>query len=92
MMSLNEKRLNVVKLSDDEKSVIILDQTRLPGHEEYLDIHEEQSAFDAIKLLQVRGAPAIGVFAGYAMYVLAQRYADRQNWWRITPADRQQRS
>ena len=77
MMSLNEKRLDVVKLSDDEKSIIILDQTRLPGHEEYLDIHEEQSAFDAIKLLQVRGAPAIGVFAGYAMYVLAQRYADK---------------
>ena len=38
---------------------------------------EEQSAFDAIKLLQVRGAPAIGVFAGYAMYVLAQRYTDK---------------
>ena len=76
-MSLNDKRLDVVKLSDDEKSVIILDQTRLPGHEEYLDIHEEQSAFDAIKLLQVRGAPAIGVFAGYAMYVLAQRYTDK---------------
>ncbi len=76
-MSLNDKRLDVVKLSDDEKSVIILDQTRLPGHEEYLDIHEEQNAFDAIKLLQVRGAPAIGVFAGYAMYVLAQRYADK---------------
>ena len=76
-MSLNDKRLDVVKLSDDEKSIIILDQTRLPGHEEYLDIHEEQSAFDAIKLLQVRGAPAIGVFAGYAMYVLAQRYADK---------------
>ena len=76
-MSLNDKRLDVVKLSDDEKSVIILDQTRLPGHEEYLDIHEEQNAFDAIKLLQVRGAPAIGVFAGYAMYVLAQRYTDK---------------
>ena len=76
-MSLNDKRLDVVKLSDDEKSIIILDQTRLPGHEENLDIHEEQSAFDAIKLLQVRGAPAIGVFAGYAMYVLAQRYADK---------------
>lgn len=28
----------------------------------------------AIKLLQVRGAPAIGVFAGYAMAVLAQHY------------------
>ena len=31
---------------------------------------------DAIRLLQVRGAPAIGIFAGYAMYVLAAQYQD----------------
>ena len=47
-MSLNDKRLDVVKLSDDEKSVIILDQTRLPGHEEYLDIHEEQRGAERV--------------------------------------------
>lgn len=69
-MALNQ--LDVVKLSDDHQSVIILDQTRLPNHEEYLSLSDEKSMWDAIKLLQVRGAPAIGVFAGYAMAVLAQ--------------------
>lgn len=77
MSSLNQNRLNVVSLSEDEKDVIILDQTRLPNHEEYIRVHDEEVAWKAIKLLQIRGAPAIGVFAGYAMYVLAQAYADK---------------
>ncbi len=76
MENTKGNRLEVIRLSDDEKNVIILDQTRLPNHEEYLRIHDEEVAWKAIKLLQVRGAPAIGVFAGYAMYVLAQRYKD----------------
>lgn len=65
--------LEVIRLSEDEQSVIILDQTRLPNHEEYLAISDAESAWNAIKLLQVRGAPAIGVFAGYAMFMLAQK-------------------
>lgn len=66
------KQLNVVKLQEDGKAVIILDQTKLPNHEEYLTLTKEPEMWDAIKLLQVRGAPAIGVFAGYAMAALAQ--------------------
>ncbi|MBQ9828511.1 MAG: S-methyl-5-thioribose-1-phosphate isomerase [Lachnospiraceae bacterium] len=69
----------VIRLSEDEKSVIILDQTRLPNHEEYLEISDEEAAYRAIKLLQVRGAPAIGVFAGYAIYVLAEKNRDMDN-------------
>ena len=68
MNSFKDSRLAVVRLSDDEHEVIILDQTRLPGHEEYLRISDEERAWTAIKRLEIRGAPAIGVFAGYAMY------------------------
>ena len=71
-----QERLNVVRLSEDEKSVVILDQTKLPNHEEYLDLEDAESMWNAIKLLQVRGAPAIGVFAGYARAVLAGQIAD----------------
>ncbi|MEE1333216.1 MAG: S-methyl-5-thioribose-1-phosphate isomerase [Erysipelotrichaceae bacterium] len=71
-----QERLNVVRLSEDEKSVVILDQTKLPNHEEYLDLQDAESMWNAIKLLQVRGAPAIGVFAGYALAVLAGQIAD----------------
>jgi methylthioribose-1-phosphate isomerase len=74
-MALNQ--LTVVKPGDDGSSVVILDQTKLPNHEEYLTLSDEKSMWDAIKLLQVRGAPAIGVFAGYAMAALAHHETDR---------------
>ncbi len=60
-----------VRLSEDEKSVIIIDQTKLPNKTEYLVLSQPDEFFDAIKLLKVRGAPAIGIFAGYSMYVLS---------------------
>lgn len=68
------RRLPVIRLSQEEDAVIILDQTRLPGHEEYITITTPQQAFDAILRLQVRGAPAIGVFAAYVMAALAHGY------------------
>lgn len=70
------KRDEPVKLSQDEKYVEIIDQTLLPNHFKILALSKEEECWNAIKLLQVRGAPCIGVFAGYAMYVLAQQYAN----------------
>lgn len=66
-----------VKLSEDRKSVVIIDQTQLPNRMVYLTMNRPEECFDAIRTLKIRGAPAIGIFAGYAMYVLAQQYADR---------------
>lgn len=68
-------RIDNIRLSDDEKSVIIIDQAQLPNRMVYLTIDREEDCYQAIKRLQVRGAPAIGIFAGYSMYVLAQQYA-----------------
>ena len=68
------EQLEVIKITEGAKSLIILDQTQLPNHEEYLTLQTKEEMWKAIKLLQVRGAPAIGVFAGYAMAVLAQHY------------------
>ncbi len=47
--------------------LIILDQTRLPGEEVYLEITDYKEAAKAIQRLAVRGAPAIGVAAAYAV-------------------------
>ena len=60
-----------VHLSGDEKAVVIIDQTQLPNRTEYLTLQTPQEIYDAIKTLAVRGAPAIGICAGYGMYVLA---------------------
>ncbi len=47
--------------------VKILDQTRLPRAEVYLEFTSYQDVASAIKELKVRGAPAIGVAAAYAL-------------------------
>lgn len=61
-----------VRLSDDGRSVVIIDQSLLPNETKYLSLSSREALFEAIKSLRVRGAPAIGIFAGYAIYVLAQ--------------------
>lgn len=61
-----------VKLSDDRSSVIIIDQTKLPNITEYLTLQTPKDLYDAIFELKVRGAPAIGICAGFGIYVLAR--------------------
>lgn len=46
--------------------LFVLDQTLLPNEEKLIEIKTKEDAFYAIKSLAVRGAPAIGVFAGFA--------------------------
>lgn len=72
---MNEKVINV-RLSDDETAVRIVDQTKLPGELCYIELRERGELFEAIHSLRVRGAPAIGIFAGYAVYVLARSYGE----------------
>lgn len=72
MVVTAEDRKNCsVHLSDDELAVEILDQTQLPNRQIYLKLTQAKEIYDAIKVLAVRGAPAIGICAGYAMYVLS---------------------
>ena len=61
-----------VRLSDDGKAVVIVDQTQLPNRLVYLTLRTPKELYDAILELKVRGAPAIGICAGYAAYCVAQ--------------------
>lgn len=72
-MIKREKLAENVFLSEDGKSVIIVDQTKLPNTWEYLTLSTAKEMYDAIKSLAVRGAPAIGICAGYCIYCLAQQ-------------------
>lgn len=45
----------------------ILDQTLLPRELRYIDCCDEQTLWQAINTLQVRGAPAIGIAAAYGV-------------------------
>lgn len=50
--------------------LFVLDQTKLPNEEIYFTPKTKEDYYYAIKTLQVRGAPAIGIFSGYAMALL----------------------
>ncbi|MCF0121016.1 MAG: S-methyl-5-thioribose-1-phosphate isomerase, partial [Oscillospiraceae bacterium] len=60
-----------VRLSASGDAVIIIDQSLLPNETVYLTLSRPEELYDAIKQLRVRGAPAIGIFAAYAVYVLS---------------------
>ena len=62
-----------VTLAGDGCSITILDQTALPMRELYKTVSTPEECFDAIKKLEVRGAPCIGIFAGYAMAMFAEQ-------------------
>lgn len=47
----------------------IIDQTLLPGELHYVELPTVASVWDAIKQLQVRGAPAIGICAAFGILV-----------------------
>lgn len=71
--SRNVMDYDTVRLDDENNAVVIIDQTKLPGKIEIISLHTAQEIWDAIYLLQVRGAPAIGVAAAYGIYVLAKQ-------------------
>jgi len=55
-------------------AVRILDQTRLPREEAYLELRTVDALIDAIRTLAVRGAPAIGVAGGLGVALSAAAF------------------
>lgn len=60
-------------LDEDNNEIKFIDQTRLPNELVVKSTHKLEEMYEAINRLEVRGAPAIGVFAALSMYVLAVR-------------------
>ena len=54
--------------------VVILDQSALPGDVRFLDCEKYQEVAEAIRNLNVRGAPAIGVTAALGIALGARQY------------------
>lgn len=54
----------------------LLDQARLPIEERWLEYTSYREVAQAIRSMVVRGAPAIGITAGYAMVLAAREYAE----------------
>lgn len=56
----------------ENKQIILLDQAVLPGKVIYNAYSDYRDVVDAIKRLEVRGAPAIGIAAAYALALAAE--------------------
>jgi len=66
-----------VALNEEKKSLVIIDQTVLPYETKIIELTEAEDIWDAIYLLKVRGAPAIGVAAAFGIYILADKISDQ---------------
>lgn len=60
------------------KELVIIDQTKLPYSTEIIRLSTAKEIWDAIYLLQVRGAPAIGVAAAFGIYILATQIEEEE--------------
>ena len=78
-MKENIMTYETVDLNDDNSSLVILNQAKLPNEIEVLSLTSQKDIWNAIYNLQVRGAPAIGIAAAIGIY-LAAKAIDTSNF------------
>jgi methylthioribose-1-phosphate isomerase len=61
--------VTAIRWADDQRSVVIIDQRRLPGQYVEWQLHTLDDVCAAISTLAVRGAPAIGIAGAMGMAV-----------------------
>uniref|UniRef100_A0A7V0Z3H7 Methylthioribose-1-phosphate isomerase n=1 Tax=candidate division WOR-3 bacterium TaxID=2052148 RepID=A0A7V0Z3H7_UNCW3 len=66
-------KFKTIEYDSKKNEIVILDQTRLPEKEVYLRLKNIKDVYNAIKTLKVRGAPLIGVAAGYGLVLSAYK-------------------
>ena len=75
-MIVNGKNLTTIWYDNSFDKVKIIDQTLLPFEFKILTLNTLSEAAYAIKNMQVRGAPLIGVTAAYGMYLASKEKSD----------------
>ncbi|KAG7663769.1 MRI1 [[Candida] subhashii] len=74
MSSKEDKTLQAIKFDREHVKLDILDQLVIPYSTTYIPINTIEDAFQAIKLMQVRGAPAIAIVGAFAVVVDTHTY------------------
>ena len=69
--------MRAIKFKD--KRLFYIDQTKLPLKELWKECKSLKAGYKAIKELQVRGAPLIGVFAAYCLYIHLKNKTEDKN-------------
>lgn len=73
-----------VALDEEKGALVIIDQTKLPYEMKLLELTKQEDIWNAIYLLKVRGAPAIGVAAAMGIY-LAAKEIQADTWEEFYP-------
>jgi len=58
----------------ENNAVCIIDQTKLPLEKIFITISTKEKMWEAIKMLKIRGAPAIGIAAAFGVYLGIRDY------------------
>lgn len=61
--------VKTIEWNPNAQAARLIDQTVLPNELKYLDIVDIEAMWEAIKVLRVRGAPAIGIAAAFGVYL-----------------------
>ncbi len=75
-MKTDQQPKRPIWLAQDQETVQIIDQRRLPHDLEIVDLCDEDDAIRAIADMVVRGAPLIGVTGAYGVFLAALRLSD----------------
>ncbi len=82
-MLVNEKHYQSVWADYESKQIYIINQQKLPFTFEILTLNTFNDVIDAISTLKVRGAPAIGITAAYALWLAIEEQKDNpENYYR----------
>ena len=69
-MSASTKRPETLQwIGDTDGYLRLIDQTLLPNELKQIDCKDKETVWEAIKMLRVRGAPAIGIAAAYGFVI-----------------------
>lgn len=71
---MTDTTLEAIRFDKENVTLDILDQLLLPYSTTYIHIKSIEDAFQAIKLMQVRGAPAIAIVGAFAITVDTYNY------------------
>lgn len=66
-MKIHGVHHRTIRLGPDGRSVVVLDQTKLPHEVAWLTVDSSAAMEHAIRCMQVRGAPLIGAAAAYGL-------------------------
>ena len=84
---MNPNDQTVTPMRWEDGALLLLDQRLLPHEESWLALYTAGDVASAIRDMVVRGAPAIGISAAYAVVLSAQNHHSRTDWRNAVNAD-----